>query len=182
MDWDDRFNITDSKGNHETNGFYREYFDKSPKKTDRKHIKPRRNLVLTDPVDLRLPKKSKAFRRQSYDMEKSWDTNFHINYSKGNHTVHAWHREYFDTPKDSPMADARFSTMSSKMRNLSAQPKSPRETGLYGKNNSITDSKGNLRLRGAHKRRVHRENRWAPARTETVINNQVWHPLKRLYF
>ena len=88
--------------------------------------------------------------------------------SKNNDSVNTWGRQYFDAPKEkelvnSHMVRSKFANRSINTttgRDFTPRPMSSRETGLYGRNKSITDDKGNLRLRGDRGQFGDWEKRW----------------------
>ena len=85
MEWDTRFHVADSKANHETNHFYRQYFDKGSRDTYNRFMRPQRDPVLTDVIDERFPKKTKAVKkRTAKTAESGWNGRFHVMSSKNN--------------------------------------------------------------------------------------------------
>lgn len=110
--------------------------------------------------------------------------------SKNNDCVHTWGRQYFDAPKEkelvnSHMVRSKFANRSINTttgRDFTPRPMSSRETGLYGRNKSITDDKGNLRLRGDRGQFGDWEKRWQRTYNHFSMHNQVKHPISRDYF
>ena len=154
-------------------------------------MRPQRDPVLTDVIDERFPKKTKAVKkRTAKTAESGWNGRFHVMSSKNNDWVHTWGRQYFDAPKEkelinSHMVRSKYANRSINTttgREWTARPMSSRETGLYGRNKTITDDKGNLRLRGASQKFEDWEKRWQRSYNHFSMHNSVKHPLGRSYF
>jgi hypothetical protein len=190
VDWDTRFHVSPSKANHETNNFHREFFDKPSQTNYQKLIHPKRDHTLTDPVDNRFPRKTKAIKKGSTEAEVAWNGRFHVMYSKDNTRIHSRNRQYFDHPKEkelvnsnmfrSPYANRSISTTTG--RSQTARPITSRMTGLYGRNKRITDRHGNLKLRESPERLRSVESRWTRTFHCFSIHNEVTHKHKRKYF
>lgn len=105
-EWDNRFNMVDSRDNHKVHEFFREYFDK-PQKTKQTRISlpssPAKfypNLSSTlENFSHRIPKVKRLGVRHKKKLESGWQTNFQMKNSKDNQFFYSTYREYFDAPK-----------------------------------------------------------------------------------
>ena len=109
--WNSRHHVTPSGFNSSNHRFYKQYFDKNFRDTDRVLMSPQRTYDPYQQNDIkgtRMPDYSRNAKERDIYGELGWVNNFSVKFSKNNDCLHPNYREFFDKPKNH---EAAFSNM-----------------------------------------------------------------------
>jgi hypothetical protein len=168
--WHREFAVTHSKDNPFLHDFYREYFDKTPKRRLHPVSPPRKHLQLEPPClsatlqrnSSRLPVENTKISK-ARSKEALWNDRFSVKFSKDNPQYPVAFREYFDSPK------------------VVTKPLKKVNTALNVKRKN-TKGKSRASKMSWQLRSTASTERWRSSSPVISLVNSLKHPAKRQYF